>query len=95
MFAVTDEPSLGNHAVRLKRLVVQSTLQENDVSWNLVDSGSAVTACPPTIAKEVRIIRGPARVLTGADESQPSTRQSNNSNAQVPVASVRRLTMHL
>ena len=43
-----------------------SALQENDVSWILVGSGSAVTACPPTHAQEAPIIRWLERVLTGA-----------------------------
>ena len=72
--AATERPSLGNRANRWKGLValtiitfVQepvSELQENDVSWILVDSGSAVTARPPTHAQEVPLIRGPERVFT-------------------------------
>ena len=36
----------------------------NDVSWILVDSGSAVTLCPLTHAQEVPVVRGPERVFT-------------------------------
>ena len=62
-FPVTESSSLANHANRWKRLVpftfVQSpvsALQEHDVSWILVDTGSAVTACPPTHAQEMPFI---------------------------------------
>ena len=73
VFAVTEKPSLGNHAVRWKRVVLLiislvqqpvSVLQESDVSRILVHSGSAVAACPATHAHEVPLIRGPERVLT-------------------------------
>ena len=63
VFAGTDKPSLGNHAVRWWRLVVVlivllvqepvSTLEEDDVSWVLVVPRS-------------ESIRGTERVLTGA-----------------------------
>ena len=65
VFAGTDKPSLCNHAVRWKRLVVVlivlfvqepvSALEEDDVSWVLVGPRSAVTACPPTHAQDVPI----------------------------------------
>ena len=51
-----------------KKLVVLLTdmhepvpaLQQNcDTSWILVGCGTAVTLCPPTLAQEVPIIRGP------------------------------------
>ena len=57
VFAVTEKPSLGNHAVRWKRVVLLiislvtqpvSVLQESDVSRILVHSGPAVAACPGT-----------------------------------------------
>ena len=73
VFDVAESLSLDNHANRCKRLLVVivityvqervSALEEGDSSWILVDSGSAVTACPPTHAQEVPIIRGPGRVL--------------------------------
>ena len=92
--AVTEKPRLGNQAVRWKKPIVLltisvvqesvSALQVNDVSWVLLDSGSAVTACPPTQAQEVPIIRGPETVLTLRHEAnQLQMRPSNNNDDQV------------
>ena len=74
VIAVADSPRLDNHPNRWKMLVVLmvitfvqepvSALQDNcDTSWILAFFGSAVTACPPTHAEEVPIIRGSERVL--------------------------------
>ena len=43
-----------------------SSLQENDACRTLIDSSSEGAACPSTHAREVPIIRGPGRLLTGA-----------------------------
>ena len=66
LFAVMEKSRLGNHTVRWQRVFVlliiffllepMSALQENDVSWILVGSGLAVTACPPTHSQEAPII---------------------------------------
>ena len=70
-FAVTEKPKTDNHIHRWKTLVVLmlglmqepvSPLEDKgDTSSTIVDSWSAVAACPATRVEEVRIIRGAGR----------------------------------
>ena len=73
VLAVTEGPRLDNNAIRWKKLIVLmlitfmhepvSAQDNSDVSWILVGSCSAATACPPTHAQELQIIHGPEKMV--------------------------------